>query len=146
MVSPTGEGLHEGILAALAGSGVPVLRGLREGLVAIDHLGKGQPGRAGAWADAHRAGQPLRNPEAAEWRRVLSDATGSLAPALCFRILRSYGVPVVKSLVAASADEALARAAYIGYPMVVKVASRQISHRSDVGGAEIGRASCRERV
>ncbi len=134
MVSPTGEGLHEGIIAALADSGVPVVRGLREGLVAIDHLGKGQVGRAGAWADAHRAGQPLRNPEAAEWRRVLKDATGSLAPELCFRILRSYGVPVVKSMVATSAEDALAHGADIGFPMVVKVASRQISHRSDVGG------------
>ncbi len=134
VISPTGESLHEGILAALAHSPVPVVRGLRAGLVAVDHLGKGQVGRAGAWAEAHRAGLPLRNPEAAEWRRLLAGATGSLAPALCFRILRSYGVPVVKAMVATGAEEALARAGDIGFPMVVKVASRQISHRSDVGG------------
>ncbi|HQZ06263.1 MAG: acetate--CoA ligase family protein [Rhodoferax sp.] len=138
MISPTGEGLHAGIQEALAGTGVPVLRGLREGLVAIDNLRRGQPGRAGAWAQAHRANQPLRNPEAAQWRRLLADTTGSVAPELCLRILRSYGVPVVKSLVAASADEILARADEVGFPMVVKVASREISHRSDVGGVVLG--------
>ncbi len=59
---------------------------------------------------------------------------GSLPPELSFRILRSYGVPVVRSLVAGSAEEALARAGEVGFPMGVKVASRQINHRSDVGG------------
>lgn len=134
MISPTGEGLHPGIVEAIANSGMPLVRGLREGLVAADLLRRGRVGKAGAWAQAHRTDQPLRNPAAKEWRRVLAQATGSLAPDLCFRLLRSYGVPVVKSAVAASADEALALAADIGFPMVVKVASRQISHRSDVGG------------
>ena len=119
----------------MAGSGVPVLRGLREGLVAIEHLGRGQPGRAGAWADAHRKNRPLRNPEAAQWRRELQAISGSSLPSeFAFRILRSYGVPVVKSLIAASSEEASALAGEVGFPMVVKVASRQIHHRSDIGG------------
>lgn len=134
MISPTGEAVHPEVTRALAGSRVPVLRGLRPGLLAMTNLARGEPGRAGAWAEAHRRGQPLRNPQAAEWRRLLAGLHGSVDPALCFRILRSYGVPVVKSLVVGSADEALAGAAQIGYPMVVKVASRQIPHRSDVGG------------
>jgi acetate---CoA ligase (ADP-forming) len=134
MISPTGESLHPGIQAALAGTGVPLLRGLREGLVAIDHLGRGQPGRAGAWARAHQPDRAPFNPEAAHWRRELAGLQGSVDPALALRILRSYGLPVVKALVAASAEDALARAGEVGFPMVVKVASRQIHHRSDVGG------------
>jgi acyl-CoA synthetase (NDP forming) len=138
MISPTGEGLHPGIEDAVRESGVPVLRGLREGLVAISHLGRGRPGAAAAWADAHRPDRPLRNPAAAQWRRELEGMSGSLAPEYAFRILRSYGVPVVKSLVAASAEEASARAGEVGFPMVVKVASRQINHRSDIGGVVLG--------
>ena len=39
---------------------------------------------------------------------------------------------------ARNADEACANAAHIGFPMVVKVASAQIQHRSDVGGVVLG--------
>lgn len=138
MISPTGEGLHDEIRVALADTGVPVLRGLRPGLLAVEHLRRGRPGYAGAWARAHRMEQPPRNPEASRWRGLLAGATGSLTPELSFAILRSYGLPLVKSLVVADADEAIARASEVGYPMVVKVASRQISHRSDVGGVVLG--------
>jgi acetyltransferase len=57
---------------------------------------------------------------------------------LCWRILRSYGVPAVKSCVAANLGEALDRAEDIGYPMVVKVASADVPHRSDVGAVVQG--------
>jgi acetate---CoA ligase (ADP-forming) len=138
MISPTAEGVHADIVAALADSGVPVIRGLQEGLLAIRNLGLGNAGHAGAWAQAHKAGQAPRNPAASKLRRELVEATGSLAPELCFRILRTYGVPVVKAIVVANAQEATARAAEIGFPMVVKVASPQIAHRSDVGGVVLG--------
>jgi acyl-CoA synthetase (NDP forming) len=134
MVSPTAENLHPGVFEALAGTGVPLLRGLAEGLVATHHLGRGRPGAAGGWADAHQPGQRLRSPAAADWRQQLVGIGGSLPPELCLRILRSYGIPVVKSAVVPDVQQALARAADIGFPMVVKVASRQINHRSEVGG------------
>lgn len=138
MISPTGEGIHPDIAAALAGSRVAIVRGLREGLLALHNLGRGTPGAAGPWAEAHRADRPLRKPAAAQWRRTLAGASGQLAPELCFGILRSYGVPLVKSIVVANAEQAIARAAEIGFPMVVKVASAQIAHRSDVGGVVLG--------
>jgi len=47
-------------------------------------------------------------------------------------------LPVVKSIVVRDADEAAARAHEIGFPMVVKVASAEIQHRSDVGGVVLG--------
>jgi acetyltransferase len=54
------------------------------------------------------------------------------------RLLESYGIPVVKSAVARSPDEAVAAAARVGYPMVVKVLSAQVPHRSDVGAVRLG--------
>jgi len=138
IVSPTGESLHPGVIEAVAGTPVPVVRGLVEGLVAIENLGKGHPTYAGAWADVHRRGRAAFNPTAGRWRERLAYAAGSLPPALSFELLGSYGVPVVRSVIVSTAGEALAQAAQIGYPMVVKVASRQISHRSDVGGVVLG--------
>lgn len=71
---------------------------------------------------------------AGEWRRTLGERRGALDPATAFGLLRSYGLPVVKSIVVRDADEAAARAREVGFPMVVKVASADIAHRSDVGG------------
>jgi acetyltransferase len=50
-------------------------------------------------------------------------------------VLRAYGVPVVRSAVALpQADAAAAAANGIGYPVVLKIASRDITHKTDVGG------------
>lgn len=65
---------------------------------------------------------------------MLAGRSGALDPATAFEVLRAYGLPVVKSIVARDADEAVRRAGEVGFPMVVKVASATIQHRSDVGG------------
>jgi acetyltransferase len=51
------------------------------------------------------------------------------------RILRAYGVPVVDTRLATSAAAAAATA--IGYPVVVKLNSPSITHKSDVGGVVV---------
>lgn len=134
IISPTGESIHSAIAEAMTGTPVPIVRGLLEGLVATQNRGKGHPVHAGAWAEAHRRDRPAFNPAAVHWREKLSRNSGNLTPAACFELLRSYGVPVVRSTIVANVQAALEQADTIGFPMVVKVASRQISHRSDVGG------------
>lgn len=49
-------------------------------------------------------------------------------------LLGAYGIPLPVSLFAKDVDEAAAAAAKIGYPVVLKVVSPQLSHKSDVGG------------
>jgi acetyltransferase len=51
-----------------------------------------------------------------------------------WKFLRNYGIPVVPSRMAVTLDDALARAAEIGYPVVLKAASPDIIFRQDVGG------------
>jgi len=51
-----------------------------------------------------------------------------------YGILERYGIPVPQYRVAKDADEAVAAADAIGYPVVLKVISRQIVHKSDAGG------------
>ncbi len=53
-------------------------------------------------------------------------------------ILREQGIHVTMPTLAASAEEAGAAAAQIGFPVVMKVSSREITHKSDVGGVRLG--------
>jgi acetyltransferase len=52
-------------------------------------------------------------------------------------LLAAFRIPVAASLVAASADEAVKAAASIGYPVAMKIASPDITHKSDVGGVRL---------
>ena len=53
-------------------------------------------------------------------------------------VLKAYGLPVPKTILARTSDEAAQAAKSIGYPVVLKIASPQISHKSDVGGVVVG--------
>jgi len=53
-------------------------------------------------------------------------------------ILRAYELPVPQTILARSSKEAGKAADKIGYPVVLKIASPQISHKSDVGGVIVG--------
>ncbi len=50
------------------------------------------------------------------------------------RLLDYYNFPVVKTEVAVTAEEAAAFARQIGYPVVLKILSPQITHKTDAGG------------
>jgi acetyltransferase len=50
------------------------------------------------------------------------------------RILKYYNFPVVRTAVANNVDEAVAYALQMGYPVVMKILSPQIVHKSDAGG------------
>ncbi|MDC0193681.1 acetate--CoA ligase family protein [Candidatus Nitrosopelagicus sp.] len=52
-------------------------------------------------------------------------------------ILDAYGFPLPQSVVATTEDEAVAAANKIGYPIVMKISSPQIVHKSDAGGVKV---------
>lgn len=56
------------------------------------------------------------------------------------QLLEEAGIPVVTARVARSADEAIALADRLGYPVVLKVLSQDIPHKSDVGGVQLNLA------
>lgn len=49
-------------------------------------------------------------------------------------ILEAYGIPTLPLLLARSSDQAVEQAAQMGFPVVLKLASPEIAHKSDVGG------------
>jgi len=56
------------------------------------------------------------------------------------RILEAYGIPVVETKMVSDEEEAVAVAERIGYPVVLKLASETIAHKSEVGGVRLNLA------
>lgn len=52
-------------------------------------------------------------------------------------LLAAYGIPIASLKLARSAEEAIAAANQLGYPVVMKIASPDIPHKSDVGGVAL---------
>ncbi len=59
-------------------------------------------------------------------------------------IVESYGFRLPKSVLAKDANEAVAAAEKVGYPVVMKIASPDILHKSDVGGVKVNLKSAKE--
>jgi succinyl-CoA synthetase beta subunit len=79
--------------------------------------------------DAVRAGR---------WRARLAARAPSAAEGL--ELLADYGVRVARTAVAATADDAVAAADGIGYPVVLKTDEPSVAHKSDEGGVVLGLA------
>ncbi len=54
------------------------------------------------------------------------------------QVLGAYGIPAAPTLLAHSPEEASLQAEQLGYPVVLKIASPKIMHKTDVGGVKIG--------
>jgi acetyltransferase len=83
----------------------------------------GHPAEVKAIIDAARA----------EGRTLLDEAEAKA-------LLAAYGIPVVPTRVARDRDEAIRAAQETGFPVAVKLWSRVITHKTDVGGVKLGLA------
>lgn len=63
---------------------------------------------------------------------------GALSEVESARLLRRLGVPMVPGELATSVESAVALAAEIDGPVVLKLVSATIPHKSDIGGVEVG--------
>lgn len=69
--------------------------------------------------------------------RVLGEEGPVLTEKQSKELLSAYGIAVTTPWPAASAEEAVARAEEVGYPVVLKVFSPQITHKTEVGGVAL---------
>lgn len=53
------------------------------------------------------------------------------------RLLSIYGIPTVETHIATTEEEAISLAEKIGYPVVLKLHSETITHKTDVGGVKL---------
>ena len=59
-------------------------------------------------------------------------------------VLQAFGIPIVAGTLAHSADEAAALAAVLGFPVVAKLASTDVQHKTDLGVVRTNLASERD--
>lgn len=113
--------------------GVPFLQGTENGLRAVRALIR--------YAEFQRMRQAGGRPAAeasavAEQARALVAASRGkpLVERAAKEVLALYGIPVTRERLATTADESVAAAREIGYPVVLKIESPDIAHKTEAGG------------
>ncbi len=71
------------------------------------------------------------------FQNVRSDGRLQIGDAEARDILEAYRIPIPASKLCTTLDEAVAFAGEIGYPVVMKVASPDILHKTDIGGVRL---------
>lgn len=71
-------------------------------------------------------------------RALAREASPWLAPEEVAEVLRAFGIGLVEGVIARSPEEAAAAVRRLGAPVAVKLVSRQVLHKSDVGGVHLG--------
>jgi len=79
---------------------------------------------------AHSEGQPIVREVRLRGRTLLTEYESK-------QLLRACGIPTVEALIAQSEDEAAKLAAKVGFPVVLKLHSEMITHKTDVGGVKL---------
>jgi len=125
VVSTLAETMPEVARERLKSAGIAPMQGLHECLFAI-----GAAAATGAARQRAADTLPIRAPEALDGETVILDEQESKAE------LAACGVPVPRGQ-ACSVEDAVATAASIGFPVVVKGLSNEISHKTDVGGVRV---------
>lgn len=72
-----------------------------------------------------------------QFDRLIAEKGNILSEDISKQLLESYGIPTTRPRPAASAEEAVKHADAIGYPVVVKILSPDITHKTDVGGVAL---------
>lgn len=72
---------------------------------------------------------------------VLADGRTVLTEPEAKDLLSAFGIPTVESVTATNPQEAAEAAERLGCPVVLKILSRDITHKSDVGGVQLNLAS-----
>ncbi len=94
-------------------------------------------GGAGSVESSPGRGEAIRaavQPVVASGRQALDTRTAA-------RLLAPYGVRFARTELARTADEAVAAAGVIGYPVALKVESPAVQHKTEIGGVRLDLAS-----
>src|SRR6202011_4015962 len=70
--------------------------------------------------------------------RVKADKRSALSAPEAKEVADAYGLPVPQEGLATGADEAVALAEKMGYPVVLKIVSPDILHKTEAGGVLVG--------
>jgi acetyltransferase len=71
------------------------------------------------------------------FERVRAEGRLSIGDTEARQVMEAYGIPVPQSRLASTAEEAVGLAEEIGFPVVLKIASPDILHKTDIGGIKL---------
>jgi acetyltransferase len=71
------------------------------------------------------------------FNELARSGSSKLTEAEAREVLESYRIPTIKTLVAASPQEAVKQAEQLGFPVVLKILTRDARHKSDCGGVAL---------
>jgi len=111
--------------------GLVAVGGSRQGLGAITKLGKWSVPPASLLPNRAVIGGCVPALPAASDRASVHEADAK-------RLLAAQGLPITRESLASSLEEAMAAAREIGYPLVLKVVSDDIAHKSELGLVIVG--------
>lgn len=131
---PTGQDYAVEAKEKMIRAGVPVVEHVPSGLWALSALADW----AGRSKDVPSFPSYSPGAEREQARKVvaLSTAQGrrTLTESRSKELLQAYGIPVTREILARSATEAAAAAGSLGYPVVLKIESPDIAHKTEAGG------------
>ncbi len=111
-------------------NGIFMLGGIEFGLTAIGHVVRWQAMRAAALRTGEQS-KPVSHGTVSHGRK------GPWSEYASRQLLQAAGVPVVPAELVTSADAAVTAAERLGYPVVLKICSAEIAHKSDIGGVAL---------
>jgi acyl-CoA synthetase (NDP forming) len=118
-------------LALLREHGIALIGGTRQGLGAVDRLAR--------WAEPARPPRALEEPGSLRLSSLLAGRRrATVHEHDAKRLLAASGLPVARERLVSTLGEARAAAAELGYPVVLKVVSDAIPHRSAIGLVALG--------
>ncbi len=88
------------------------------------------PQDSATWTPDRKLVEKIIAASRAEGRTILTEFESK-------QVLAAYGIPVAKTIIAGSSAEAVKAADEIGYPIVLKLYSETITHKTDVGGVQL---------
>lgn len=94
--------------------------------------------RLAGLAERHRAVRKTRGTGQQRPTSLPASASGALDETTTKALLREYGIAVPAEGLVKDEQSAVALADEIGYPVVLKVASERIAHKTEIGGVELG--------
>jgi acetyltransferase len=135
IVVPMGDAMVQEAIAHLRGAEVAEYRFPERAAAALAALVHYAQWRAAPPSDPVPPADLAREVLRARWQTRLEEAgEGWLSADLLQSLLTDYGIRMAWGALATSADHAAALAAQIGWPVVLKVESADVPHKSDAGG------------
>lgn len=128
----SGGDLDQEVVVPLADVGVPFLESTETAMLALRNVREHRRFLARP-IPAEPADPPSRRPAP-----LLTGRHGVLDNAEAMALLREFGIPLAETIGAADADAAARAADRVGYPVVLKIDSPDILHKTDVGGVLVG--------